>query len=305
MVDRNSRWLALGLLILSIGRPCAGAQRAIPDDNLGYPVRIDLSDCRVKGAAVQGSGFFFSTETEFYLVTARHVLFNVGEPPQPGGALSLLCKKAELTSYSRNPKEEQQNKFTLDLETLNSEGNVKAHSARDVAVVHIGMARRIEADQSKPSPYHIDYLSGVTVVAHAPSGTTSAGVGSLKKFEEVLTTNDIYVFGYPSSIGIRQAPQIDYSTPLVRKGIVAGVNRFNKTIVLDCLTFFGNSGGPVLQISQLGPLTEAKVIGIVSQYVPFTETWVNTTMNYSDVQVHNSGYSIAEPMDAVLELIGH
>ena len=116
--------------------------------------------------------------------------------------------------------------------------------------------------------------------------------------------NDVYVLGYPSSIGIQQQPQIEYNSPLLRKGIVAGMNETNKTIVLDCLTFFGNSGGPVVQTVHEGLTTKFDVIGVVSQYIPFTETWVNMTLNYSNMQVHNSGYSIAEPMDSVLELIG-
>jgi hypothetical protein len=142
------------------------------------------------------------------------------------------------------------------------------------------------------------------LTAAAPSGLLSVAMASIKKFDEVFTANDIYIMGYPPSIGIQQQPQIDYNAPLLRKGIVAGINQSNKTIVLDCLSFFGNSGGPVLQvIHENFTSIRFDVIGIVIQYVPFTETWVNTTISYSNFQVHNSGYSIAEPMDSVLELI--
>jgi hypothetical protein len=51
----------------------------------------------------------------------------------------------------------------------------------------------------------------------------------------------------PASIGFEQAPQIDYNTRLLRKGIIAGTNGANKTIVLDCMVFHGNGGGPVLE----------------------------------------------------------
>jgi hypothetical protein len=147
-------------------------------------------------------------------------------------------------------------------------------------------------------------LPGVQVIQYALSGTVSAHPDIVKKLSEVLTADDVYVFGYPSSIGIQQSPQIDYNTPLIRKGIIAGVNDANKTIVLDCLTFHGNSGGPVLEVTRNGLVTEFRVIGVISQYVPVTETWINTTLNYYNLQIHNSGYSIAEPMDMVLELIG-
>jgi hypothetical protein len=135
------------------------------------------------------------------------------------------------------------------------------------------------------------------------SGILGVGLETVKKFADVLTGNDVYVLGYPSSIGIQQLPQIDYDYPLLRKGIVAGTNESNKTIVLDCLTFFGNSGGPVLQVVPVGLATRFDVIGVVSQYVPFAETLVNTTFSYSNTQYHNSGYSIVEPMDSVLELL--
>jgi hypothetical protein len=300
MAKNDTKWQMVGLLIFFVAQPHSTAQqRAIPDDNLSYPVRIDLSDCGIKNQTVQGSGFFVNTGTAEYLVTARHVLFNTNELPQPGKGLSLLCKKAELRSYSKNPKEKQQNVLQLDLEKLYNENNVKAHSTKDVAVVHMGV------NVTKPDgTYAMTLFPEVTVVAAAPSGVLSAGLDSLKQFDDVLVSNDVYVLGYPSSIGIQQVPQIDYNTPLIRKGIVAGINQSNKTIVLDCLTFFGNSGGPVLQSSPLGLGHRLDVIGVVSQYVPFAEVLVNTTMSYSNTQFRNSGYSIAEPVDGVLELIG-
>ena len=44
--------------------------RAIPDDNLCYPVVIDLADGQY------GSGFFANSGVALYLVTAKHVLFD-------------------------------------------------------------------------------------------------------------------------------------------------------------------------------------------------------------------------------------
>jgi hypothetical protein len=126
-----------------------------------------------------------------------------------------------------------------------------------------------------------DFLLGAQVIQSAPSGPVLASTDGIKKLSEVLTADDVYVFGYPSSIGIQQSPQIDYNTPLIRKGIVAGINDANKTIVLDCLTFQGNSGGPVLEVTRQGLSTNFSVIGVISQYVPITETWVNATLNYS------------------------
>ena len=297
-------WHLVFLLLLSFGAVQSPAQRSIPDDNLGYPVLIDLSDCSNNITSVRGSGFFLNTGPEVDLVTARHVLFNLSERVQPNQPLPLLCKKATLVSYSRDPKEKQQNRIELDLQQLNAMGKVKGHATKDVAVVQFAINEKVGAASEAGQQYTLRLISGVKVTTMAPSGLLTVSLATVKKFNEVLTGNDVYVLGYPSSIGIQQQPQIDYDAPLLRKGIVAGINQSNKTIVLDCLTFFGNSGGPVLQTAHVGLGERFDVIGVISQYVPFTETLVNTTFNYSYMQVHNSGYSIAEPMDSVFELLG-
>ena len=281
-------------LLIVIWPAALSAQRAIPDDNLAYPVLINLTDCDRNVEMIKGTGFYLDNGSEFYLVTARHVLFNETVHLQPGHERPLLCGKAELLSYSKNPSERQQNRILLDLRVLNAAGKVRAHPTHDVAVIQIGL------DQNGP----ILPLSGVQIVQAAPSGLLSANISTLKKLEGVLTANDVYVFGYPSSIGIQESQQIDYSSPLLRKGIVAGINISKKTIILDCLTFQGNSGGPVLEAVHEAFATRFSVIGVVVQYVPTVETWVNTTFSYYNMQIHNSGYTVAEPMDFVLELVG-
>jgi len=46
----------------------------------------------------------------------------------------------------------------------------------------------------------------------------------VQKFNDVLIANDAYIIGYPTSIGKKNYPQIDYKRPLVRKGVIAGKN---------------------------------------------------------------------------------
>jgi hypothetical protein len=145
----------------------------------------------------------------------------------------------------------------------------------------------------------------VRVITNAPSGIVGASVDLVKKLDKVLISNAVYVFGFPTSIGIQSIPQIEYDRPLIRKGVVAGINEANKTIILDCLIFQGNSGGPVIQAEREAFATKFYVVGVVSQFVPVTETWINSTLSYSNTQVYNSGYSVAVPMDAVLEILGH
>jgi hypothetical protein len=123
-----------------------------------------------------------------------------------------------------------------------------------------------------------------------------------KLFKDVPIGNDIYTFGYPSSIGLQGAPQIDQARPLVRRGIVAGKDPNRRMLVLDSPVFKGNSGGPVVERgSDLG--FRPKVIGIAVEFVPFEERWVNNQFGYWNTTISNSGYSIAEPMDSVFEVL--
>jgi hypothetical protein len=130
----------------------------------------------------------------------------------------LFCKQISLLAYSNAPKEKEKNHFILDLDTLNASGEVKYHMTHDVAIVRIGQV--LEPGGKKRA----SFLPGVKVMEYAPSGILGVGSDTIKKIDEVLTANEIYVFGYPTSIGIRENPQIDYQKPLIRKGIVAGTN---------------------------------------------------------------------------------
>jgi hypothetical protein len=47
-----------------------------------------------------------------------------------------------------------------------------------------------------------------------------------------------------------------------------------------------------------------RVIGVVSQFVPFAANTVSTAVSVPVAILLNSGYSIATPIDFVLELIG-
>lgn len=284
------------------------AQRAIPDNNLGYPVRISLSGCSNGITSIEASGFFLNTGSADYLVTARHVLFRESQGVPQNQTRPPQCNQADLLSYSANPKERIPNRFQLNLRELWKEGYVRAHPTHDVAAVKIGVFRPVSGLKTKGikgrNPGVVSSLPGVKFLSRAPSGMLSVGLDAVGRLGSVLVANNIYIMGYPASIGIRKTPQVDYSVPLLRKGIVSALNYGKKTIILDCFVAQGNSGGPVLEVSRMGLQTHFAIIGVVSQFVPAVETWVNTTLSYYNMQFHNSGYTVAEPMDFVLQLIG-
>jgi hypothetical protein len=271
------------------------AVREIPDDNLAYPILINLASCTGNREGT-GSGFFLNTETATYLVTARHVLFGDFKGEYKPDR-KPICKQAILISYSRDPKEKGQNIFVLDLAALYTNGNIKVHTTHDVALVHIADPKNFNGKTS------LSLVPGVRGVQSFPSGILGVEIQTVKKFDEVLTANEVYVFGYPTSVGIQEIPQIDYTKPLIRKGIIAGTNEEKKTIILDCFIFLGNSGGPVLETEWVEFGTKKfRIIGVISEFVPITETWLNERFKYRNTQMHNSGYAVAIPMDMVLEL---
>lgn len=200
---------------------------------------------------------------------------------------------ATLLSYPRDIRDKGLNEIELQLENLDRAGKIRYHETHDVAVITVGEIEGSERDAKlfKFNDYAITKQK-------SESGLLTVHKDSTKKFEEVLTGNSVFIFGYPTSLGIKNIPQLDYDKPLLRKGIVAGKNEEMKTIILDCPVYPGNSGGPVVEVETMG-ITGAyfKVIGVVTQFVPFARRHKN------NLQMENSGYSVAIPMDMVLDLL--
>ena len=68
--------------------------------------------------------------------------------------------------------------------------------------------------------------------------------------------------------------------------------------------YYGNSGGPVIESEQVDLTTRhVSVIGVVSEFVPFLESWYNLQHRFENVNIENSGYSIVVPMDQVFEVV--
>ncbi len=258
--------------------------RAIPDDNLAYPVLITLKN------GSQGSGFFLNAAQASFLVTARHVIFKQNSD-------DLLDSEAEILSYAKDPKNKGKNEFRLDLKALKQNGEIKRHADHDVAIIRIGI--RDNSDQRI-----VNTTNGVSNRQMAKSGVLGVGESTVKRYSDVLTANQVFIFGYPTSLGLKEIiPQIDYLRPLLRSGIVAGTNDQTKTLIIDCPAYGGNSGGRVLEVEQKDRAQRMWVIGVVSQFVPAVENWLNIPHGYTNTNIYNSGYTVAIPMDFVLELV--
>jgi S1-C subfamily serine protease len=279
------RQLVICLLLLVASR-VAGANlpRAIPDDNLANPVFIQAS-----GEA--GSGFYANINNAIYVITARHVLYAVGQDGKPvvRGAF------ATLYSYSKDPSDSSLNIIEINFDALSKAGALRPHPTQDVAVVKIATFGNAQGDA-----HTVNVLGGVTVRQTAKFGMVGTPRENIATFDEVLVGNDVMLFGYPVSLGnaVQDNLQLDASRPLLRKGLVAGINPARRTIILDCPSYPGNSGGPVVEVDKEDLVsTRFRVIGVMSQYVPLTYTASPMASG------SNSGYSVAIPMDFALELM--
>jgi hypothetical protein len=278
------------------------ARRAIPDDNLAYPVLITLKTST--GLTSFGSGIYLNTGNAVYLVTAKHVLAP-GLLPNPATQTEL-----ELLSYSKDLPVQKRILITVNLSTMRASGDVKPHPSQDVIVVKLatvvpapnGTATPAPNGTTTPAPdgegpKQLSFLPGVTMRESAESGLVTAGIANVKSFDQVLVGNDAIFYGYPVSLGLPENPQFDSFRPLLRKALIAGQDPQKKSIIIDGPVYRGNSGGPVFQIEPDGFQTHFSLVGLLTEFVPMMERTPDFTFAL------NSGYSIAKPMDFVLELI--
>lgn len=284
-----NKLLLLLFMVLFFIAPLEGlAIRAIPSDNLAYPVLVSFD------TGSKGSGFFLSTGTSVYLVTAAHVLFEESSGNLRGKQLELLC-------YSKNPDETGKNIIRLNLPVLDAAKRIQKHPTEDVAVIYVADVE----GKTESGTRSLRTVKGATLIEKTPAGILSVSLENVKHFDKIWTANTIYMFGYPTSLSIRKDPQIDPVRPLLRFGIIAGTNPARKTIILDCPSYPGNSGGPVLEVEKIDLINlRFHVIGVVSQFVPFADEKINASGTQQSLTISNSGYTVAVSMDPVLELIG-
>jgi hypothetical protein len=201
--------------------------------------------------------------------------------------LNLKNRHAVLLSYSKDGK---QNIIHADFIQLNKDGQIKYKHKEDVAAIIVGGLGIAEQDGSSRT---VTFSDGIRCKSEKCS-LMGLAKASIKKFEDVLISNEIFVFGYPSSLA--KYPLLNIETPLLRKGIIAGKNKEKKIIILDCTIYYGDSGGLVIEVEESGiGARRYRGVGIVKSLVPFVKADPENFVN--------SGYSIAESMDPVLELI--
>jgi S1-C subfamily serine protease len=276
--------VAAVLAVFSVAT-AARAQAYLPEDNLAYPVQVLVP-------SGGGSGFFVRRDRSLFLVTARHVLVD----PATG---QLWSREATLRALSKNVKETAVTVIHVNMTQLQDTQQLRTDTVRDVAVIHLGS---LSADAVNTTP-------GVVITDRSKAGIIVAPFEYLTHYSDVDISSQIFMLGYPS-IGVTGAAQIDRARPLVRGGIVAGLNATLKTIIIDAPVNHGNSGGPVMQLSRTNRL---RIIGIATQFVPVPEDVLplasanapdsQTSSSTTLLALGNSGYGVVASADAIIDLI--
>ena len=259
--------------------------RIIPENNLACPVLVVLDN------GGSGSGFLLTTSNTTYFITAKHVLFDIDD--------NLLASTAELICQTEAIDDDSTYVFSINLRTLNSAKHIISSPTADITVLKI--SDTIYTDKTHLTHSMID---GVVEKQVGNGNIVSVISNDVLLFKDVLISNDVFVYGYPSTLGLRESPQFDYNKPLLRKGVIANVNKSSGTIILDCPVYYGNSGGPVFQVNIVNGAHKHHLIGVVSEFIPFEEDWVNTKNGITHKEWSNSGYSVAVSMDFVFSMLG-
>jgi hypothetical protein len=250
----------------------------LPDNNLDYPVFIELRQSA-------GSGFYLNTDDTTYLVTAKHVIFDAQD--------NLLSTSALLTSYSN--RFSLKCEVTIDLPLHTAKGTLRRHKTADVCVVEILKHQELKS---------AELCDGTVAVIEQGGGIVGMPLSLVHDFSQIGISNDAVIFGYPISIG--SGSQLEKKKPLIRKGVIAGLNTLNETIIIDTPVYQGNSGGLAIEamVTPHGIGWDLRGIGVVSQFVPFYEEMISAQFKQVTARfTENSGYAIVTPMDRVLEII--
>ncbi|MEM6359648.1 MAG: serine protease [Bacteroidota bacterium] len=253
-----------------------------------------------------GTGCIYQDTLGTYLVTARHNLYEA-----KGKKFMRKANNCELTAFPRDVTKSSTNSLQLNLATLEKLGLIKYDEKNDIAVVKLGNINRVNDSLS-----FINYI-----IPHVRKLSKSSRLQGFfndetEIFSKLELGNDIFVIGFPNAIGLKNYPQYDFNKPLLRRGIIAGKSDKFRTFVIDAHIYGGNSGGPVIKYTKNFEVKElpngnigfidiekTKLIGIVSQFIPFQEIWENKNYNIKNIEWDNSGYGVIVPIDYALKLI--
>ncbi|MFH6997160.1 trypsin-like peptidase domain-containing protein [Flavobacterium sp. FlaQc-57] len=264
-------------------------RNVLPNDNLYYSVLLSLDEGKS-----YGSGFRLKYNNCNYLTTARHVLFDEN--------YKLRATRLIMTCQNANNNDEPVI-LSIDLE----KAYCKYDKINDIAIIKLAEFKKLysketplkyeKKEQKRPTQLLWEsYLSEVSLPVNAR--LVSLDKEATRGLNEIKIGNDVFLMGYPTSLGMKINEDFDSSKPLLRKGIIAGIHK--NTFIIDCPTYFGNSGGPIVEYGEDGYY---RIIGIVSKYIPFVTKWYSNREHITNTELTNSGYTVCVPIQTVFDLI--
>lgn len=264
----------------------------LPDYILRTPVFVELDN------GGSGSGFYVQDSLHTYFVTARHVIIEkiLITKKTKKDSIFLTSRKIYCFSYPKDPNIGERRKLSIDLVEALNKGFLKYEKNNDISIIQI--SNNSKANDSLSLIQYYPFIE-----KDKSSHIEAIPVEAFIKYDEVNAGDDVYVFGYPTSIGIQESPQFDYQRPLLRKGVIAGKYERQKTIIIDCPSYYGNSGGPVIVKYLSGDGIFYRLIGIISEFIPYKEDWINSKNGLINTNVANSGYSVVTPIGSILQLM--
>lgn len=248
-----------------------------------------------------GSGFMIiDSLNNVYLITARHILHAI--TPRGQFTTNFIDSVLNISYYSRDTEIDPLNTLMVNLYGLTQNNLIKwPQDGSDILVARIG-----STVDSTSLIYYNQFVSKADTTARP---INPIDYPYLWRFGDDLVNvgNEIYIVGFPTSLNL--PPHYIFDRPLLRRGILAARYRSTNTLIIDCPSFPGNSGGPVFQTLE-GPIYNNRrldgflVIGIVVAVLPYHDLWQNVRYRgYVNIDLANSGYSIVEPIQKALDLI--
>lgn len=283
----NTFRFSLAILLQFLAANVTVAQRVLPESVQSSTALLILSNGSL------GSGFYINNGTNAYLITAKHVIL--------GHSTNRVAESLIARSCDRSFQATNVITLEMNLDALEKSGCLRLHKIRDVAAI---LVVSFSSGKTNATGDRIGSLSqGIKATIPPNSVLVGLDMTNSTTLAGVVIASDALMSGYPASLGLPNEPSLDLHKPLFRKGIIAGVNDSIHKIIIDCPSYGGNSGGPVFQILDKVFEKDFRVVGIITEFIPYAEHWTNDRVNLVQTFYYNSGLAVAEPMDFALELM--
>ena len=241
----------------------------------------------IKTGNFSGSGILVRDTNSIHLITAKHVIFNEKDTFK-----TLLSSNAIVQFYVHDFERDSANVIIINLQLAQKDNRLRKDSIHDICILTIA---KVEKETG-----YIKYDNGVFRLGHnVRYDQYYLDQNSIITKNDLYLGEDVFVVGFPGSIGLKKIPQFDYDKPLLKRGAIASTSDKYDNFIIDCSVFHGNSGGPVFLERKDFNNYKLRLIGIASQYIPL----LNETLSKKDITVQNSGYAVIVPIEYALKLI--